>query len=316
MNEIPIFFAADDAYAPYLAAALNSAIKNTSNKRQYRAIVLYQDLSQENRKTLAGMSSDNFKIEFVPMQRELEEITDKLSNRLRCDCFTLTIYYRLFIPVMFPQYDKGIYIDSDVILNADIADFFDIDIGDNYIGACTDLSIQEHPVLVNYLENAVGVKKGEYVNSGVLLLNLKKLREAEIDYNFLRLLTKYQFDSVAPDQDYINALCNGKIHYIEKEWNTMTNGSMPAVEQPRLVHYNLYAKPWCYDGIRYGEMFWDSVSQTPYYEQAKTFKENYSDEKRQSDNQGFEILVDRCRKIVNTDITFKKLYESGEKIRL
>ena len=39
---IPIFFTIDDGYAPYLATALVSAIKNSSPDRRYRAVVLYQ----------------------------------------------------------------------------------------------------------------------------------------------------------------------------------------------------------------------------------------------------------------------------------
>ena len=39
-REIPIFFTIDNNYAPFLAAALNSAIKNSSPDRNYRAIVL------------------------------------------------------------------------------------------------------------------------------------------------------------------------------------------------------------------------------------------------------------------------------------
>ncbi len=316
MQEIPIFFSVDDNYAPYLAAALNSAIKNSSADRHYKAIVLYNDLSLENRDCLGAMATDNFEVEFVQMERSLEEITDKLSNRLRFDCFTLTIYYRLFIPAMFPQYDKGIYIDSDIILNADLAELFDTDIGDKYIGGCTDLSIQEHPVLVRYLEEAIGVGRREYINSGVLLLNLKKLREVKLDEHFMRLLCKYQFDSVAPDQDYINALCNGNIHYLEKEWNVMPNQNQPLLKNPKLIHYNLYSKPWCYDGVQYGDMFWESVKQTEYYASAKRFKDNYCEKKKATDSEGFDILVRRTEKIVGTDITFKKLHESGEKIRL
>ena len=158
-REIPIFFTIDDGYAPFLAVALNSAIKNSNPKRCYRAIVLYQSLNETNLKKLKSLERANFKIELAPMTANFEALDDRMSNRLRCDYFTLTIYFRLFIPAMFPQYDKGIYIDSDVVLTDDIAGLFDTDIGDNLIGACNDLSIADTPPLVAYTENAVGVKK-------------------------------------------------------------------------------------------------------------------------------------------------------------
>lgn len=136
-------------------------------------MVLHEDLSKENAEKLKSLETDSFKIELTPMKANFEALDDRMSNRLRCDYFTLTIYFRLFIPAMFPQYDKGIYIDSDVVLTDDIAKLYDTDIGDNLIGACNDLSIADIPPLVAYTENAVGVKKTEYINSGVLLMNLK-----------------------------------------------------------------------------------------------------------------------------------------------
>ena len=107
-REIPIFFTIDNAYAPFLAVALNSAVKNADPTRQYRAIGLHQDLSQANMAKLHALQTDNFQIEFTPMKANFEALDDRMSNRLRCDYFTLTIYFRLFIPAMFPQYDKGI----------------------------------------------------------------------------------------------------------------------------------------------------------------------------------------------------------------
>ena len=315
-REIPIFFSIDDGYAPFLAAALRSAVLKASPERKYRVIILHQDLSEDNRIKLGKIAAENFKIEFREMQSGLESITDKMSNRLRCDYFTLTIYYRLFIPVMFPEYDKGIYVDSDVVLNGDIAELFDIDIENYYIGACTDASIQEISELVYYIENGVGVKRQEYINSGILLMNLKKLREVGLDYHFLRLLNKYHFDCIAPDQDYINALCNGNICYLGEEWDAMPNDSKPPQENPKLIHYNLFSKPWCYDGVQYGELFWKYIKDTDYFEQAKAYKENYSDEQKKSDESCLSLLISRGKAIPEADITFKKLYESGEKIRI
>lgn len=154
-REIPIFFTIDDGYAPFLAVALNSAIKNSNPQRRYNSIVLYQDLNETNIAKLKSLETENFKISLTPMKANFDALDDRMSNRLRCDYFTLTIYFRLFIPAMFPQYDKGIYIDSDVVLTSDIAELYDIEIGDNLIGACNDLSIADIPPLVAYTENAV-----------------------------------------------------------------------------------------------------------------------------------------------------------------
>lgn len=317
MNKlIPIFFSIDDSYAPYLAVALNSAIKNSSKERNYKAIVLYKDLSDENITKLSSLATDNFKIEFMPMGDGLETITDSMFNRLRCDYFTLTIYFRLFIPALFKEYDKAIYIDSDVVLKGDIAELFDIDIADNYIGACNDLSVLDVPPLCEYMEKAVGVPKEQYINSGVLLMNLKLLREKQLDKHFLSLLNTYHFDCIAPDQDYLNALCNGKIYYLPSVWDTMPNENHKPVTDAKLVHYNLFSKPWCYDGIQYGEYFWEYAKDCGYIDEIKEYKANYSDSQKASDTKCNELLCVRGLEIANSDVTFKKMFENGVKIRL
>ena len=316
-REIPIFFTINDDYAPFLAVALNSAIKNCNKNRSYRAIVLHQGLNPTNTQKLKALETENFKIEITPMKANFESLDDRMSNRLRCDYFTLTIYFRLFIPAMFPQYDKGIYIDSDVVLTDDIAKLFDTDIGDNFIGACSDLSIADIPELVHYTEDAVGVKKhNDYINSGVLLMNLKKLREYGLEEHFLNLLNTYHFDSIAPDQDYLNAMCNGKIHYLDNAWDTMPNDAHPPLEKTYLVHYNLFSKPWCYDGVQYEQEFWQYAKDSGYLQEIKEYKANYTEDKQKADSECLQLLVKRGNEIPDTEITFKKLYEKGVKIRL
>ena len=315
-REIPIFFTIDDAYAPFLGVALNSAVKNSSADRKYKAIVLHQDLSEANIKKLKALESDNFKIELTPMKANFEALDDRMSNRLRCDYFTLTIYFRLFIPAMFPEYDKGIYIDSDVVLTDDIAKLFDTDIGDNFIGACNDLSIADIPPLVAYTENAVGVKGKEYINSGVLLMNLKKMRECDFEGHFLNLLNTYHFDSIAPDQDYINAMCNGKIYYLDEVWDAMPNEAKPPIKDTKIIHYNLFSKPWCYDNIQYEEFFWKYAEDSGYLDEIKEYKAAYSNEQKKADGECLDLLISRGESIPQNEITFKKLHEKGVKIRL
>lgn len=308
---IPVFFTIDDAYAPYLAVALQSAIANSSQQNHYKAIILHQDVSEENRRRIESLAKDHFEIEFIPMQSSMESITDRMSNRLRCDYFTLTIYFRLFIPAMFPQYDKAIYIDSDVVVTADLAELYGTDIGDNYIGACPDHSIEDVPPLVNYTVEAVGMEPGRYINSGVLLMNLKLLREKKLDKHFLRLLSTYHFDCIAPDQDYLNAICHGRIHYLDECWDAMPNNQKPPLEAPKLIHYNLFSKPWCYDGVQYGDYFWHYAKESGYYGEAMRHKEQYTDEQKAADGACMALLVERGSQISVSDITFRKLAESA-----
>ena len=315
-REIPIFFTIDDSYAPFLAVALNSAIKNSDPQRNYKAVVLYQDLGADNISRLQSLQTENFKIELMPIRANMEALDDRMSNRLRCDYFTLTIYFRLFIPSMFPQYDKGIYIDSDVVLTDDIAKLFDIDIGENYIGACNDLSIADIPPLVAYTEKAVGVNAKEYINSGVLLMNLKKMRDDDLEGHFLALLNKYHFDSIAPDQDYLNAMCNGKIYYLDEKWDTMPNDAKPMLTETSLIHYNLFSKPWCYDGIQYEEQFWNYAQDCGFIDEIREFKASYSEDKKKADSECLELLIRRGMEIPENDITFKKMNEKGVRIRL
>ena len=315
-REIPIFFTIDNGYAPFLAVALNSAIKNCSKNRNYRAIVLHEELSKSNISKIKALETDNFKIEFTPMKANFTALDDRMSNRLRCDYFTLTIYFRLFIPAMFSQYDKGIYIDSDVVLTEDIAKLFDTDLGENLIGAASDLSIADIPPLVAYTENAIGVKKGEYINSGVLLMDLKKMRECDFEGHFLNLLSTYHFDSIAPDQDYINAMANGKILYLDESWDAMPNDARPPLEKTNLIHYNLFSKPWCYDGVQYGDVFWQYAADSGFFDEIKAYKAAYTDEKKNADSKCLELLVKRGEEIVQNEVTFKKMQEKGVKIRI
>lgn len=314
---IPIFFTIDDKYASYNGIAVKSLIENASKEYKYKIIILYQDLSEKNAKKLAKLATENAEIDIVYMKENLKEITNRVENRLRCDYFTLSIYFRIFIADMFPQYDKGIYIDSDIVVPGDISELYNIELGDNIIAASTDHSIQEIPELMHYVENAVGVKRNEYINSGVLLMNLKLMREKKLSTNFLELLSKYHFDCVAPDQDYLNAMCNGKIVYLDKSWDAMPNNQKEELKEPKLIHYNLFAKPWCYDNIQYENYFWEYAKKTEFYDEVVEFKNNYSQEQKISDSTCLENLIEKAGKIPDTnEITFKKISDSGGKIRL
>ncbi len=313
---IPVFFTIDNAFAPYLSVALVSAIKNSDPSRRYRAIILHEDLTERTMETLASLATENFEISFERIEGRLDMIENKLGHSLNCSHFTLTIYYRLLIPNMFPEYDKGIYIDSDVVVPGDLAELYDRDIADNLIGACADTSVLDVPEFTTYMEEAVGVSRFEYVNSGVLLMNLKGLRECGFEQHFFRLLTTYSFDLVAPDQDYLNAICNGKIYYLSPIWDAMPNENHPPIANPKIVHYNLFYKPWRYNGVQYGDLFWKYATLSPYREFLFDFSESYGREQHVHDGECLKLLIDQAVKLKCSENTLKKAMEKGERIRI
>ncbi len=314
---IPIFFTIDNSYAAVNGVAVKSLIENASKDYNYKIIIIHENLNSGNMKKIADLATENCEIEFRPIQEGLETITDRTENKLRCDYFTLTIYFRLFIADMFPEYDKGIYLDSDIVVPGDISELYNKDLGNNIIGACCDNSIQEIPELINWMENSIGVKKQEYINSGILLLNLKMMRERKFSKKFLELLNKFHFDCLAPDQDYINAMCNGKILYLEEEWDTMPNRNKEKLKSPKLIHYNLFDKPWCYDDIQYEEYFWKYAKETAFYDEILEFKKNYPEEQKLSDKNSLAKIIHKGATLTEeTDNTFKKKFEAGEYSRI
>ena len=316
-NEIPIFFTIDDTYAPYLIVAIKSIIENASKGYNYRIIVLYQDLNKDNMNKISKLANDNFKIDFIFMKDEFKLVTDRIENcYVRLDYFTLTIFFRLLIPDMFPEYDKGIYIDSDIVVPGDISELYNTELGNNLLGVCNDKSIINIKIFTDYVENAVGISKYRYFNSGVLLMNLKELRDKEFSKRFFYLIEKYHFDCVAPDQDYLNAICKDKVLYLDECWDAMPARGSKTQENPKIIHYNLNDKPWCYDGIQYEEYFWKYAKMTECYNDILEFKNNYSEEKKNIDSEGMRLLLKKAVDIPNTEITFKKIVEMGEKVQL
>lgn len=313
---IPIFYAIDDSYAKFVAVSIKSLIMNANNNYNYDINVIYENLSEENAKKLKSLETDNVKIILTEMNQNLSMITDKLGNRLREYTFTLTIFFRLFIPVMFPKYDKCIYIDADTVIPGDISRLYNEDLGNNYLGCIVDKSTNDNEILASYFEKVVGIPRDKYINSGVLLMNSKKLRELKIDEKFLDLYTKYGFDVIAPDQDYINSMCYGHIKYLSDIYDAMPNPNNKEVEKPVIIHYNLFLKPWQYENVQYYDYFWKYAKFTPYYDEILEIKNSYTDEDRKKDSEWMDLMVSRAESLVGTKSTLKNVFESGKETRL
>lgn len=280
-NKIPIFFAVDDEYTPFLAVALESLIDNSSRENYYLIKVLYTNITEENQKKIKKYERENVNIEFVDLNYYINKVKDKLYTR---DYYSKTTYFRLFIPELYPQYDKVLYLDSDIVILSDIADLYNIDMGDNLVAAAPDDVIQTIEVFQEYAEKVVGVADyRNYFNAGILVMNLDELRKFNFQEKFLYLLETVKF-SVAQDQDYLNRLCKGRTKLISNTWDKMPIGgdTIPR-EELNLIHFNLTFKPWHFEDILYKEYFWLYAEKTEYIDQILEIKENYTEEQKFKD---------------------------------
>ncbi len=313
---IPVFFASNDGYVHCLSVAISSLIENASKDYQYKIYIMNDGLSQERMDNLKSFEREGFEIVFVDMHRKLAHIVENKYNLLRCDYISLTIYFRLFIAEMFPEYSKGIYLDGDLVVLGDISKLYTYDLGDNLIGACIDDSIKGVEPFQKYIDAVVGVDPSGYINSGVLLLNMTKLRESNIAGRFLHLINSYGFSSIAPDQDYLNAMCVGKIAFIDNAWNVYPGMKGPMAENPMIVHYNLFEKPWHYKGIPLESHFWDYSRKTPFYSESLSILENFKDEQRRHDSENLNHMFERAASIAKENVTFRSVFNTGKEARL
>lgn len=283
---VPVFYAADENYLPYLGVALRSLIDHANADRTYAVHVLTDGKLGKNARLIKGMETDNVQVHFHDVSKRIERIMHMLHCR---DYYTPAIFYRLFIPDMFPQYEKAVYLDCDTVLCADIAELYDIDLGDKWIGAVADRVVAANVAFCEYTKNALGISAQKYFNSGVITLNLTRLRESDFYRTFCGVLSSYHF-IVAPDQDCLNLICKNKVHYYSSLWNAMPCGAAYK-QKPKLIHYNLSLKPWHYDGVRYEEVFWEYVKKTPFEQVILAEKQAFTKEKAQIDAERGERLI-------------------------
>jgi len=293
LEVIPIFFAVDDVYIPFLAVALESLIDNSSKDYYYSVKVLHTNVSEENRNKIYKYKRENVDIEFVDLNYYIERVKDKLYTR---DYYTKSTYFRLFVPDLYPQYSKALYLDSDITIVGDIAELYNTDMGNNLVAGIPDGAVQTVDVFKEYVEKFVGVRDyNEYFNAGILLMNLSELRKFKFQEKFLYLLENVKY-TVAQDQDYLNRLCKGRVKIVDKVWNAMPMPELgiPA-EDVKLVHYNLNAKPWHYNNILYQEYFWKYAKKTEFYDEIVKQLNSYTEQQKADDMEKGKKLIELAK---------------------
>lgn len=299
---IPIFFACDNNYYKFTAVVIKSIMANASKDYKYKFYVLTLGIDEENQKKAALDLKPNFEIEFVNVQKYYESIQDKLPCR---DYYNKTIYFRIFIADMFPNIDKAIYIDSDTVVLGDISEFYNIDLGDNLIGACTEQVMSQIDLYGTYVENNLGLNRYTYFNDGHILINCKKFREECVLEQFLNLLDVYEC-KVTQDEDYLNIICEGKVRLINNAWNVETFEGVKVItreEDIKMLHFIMWSKPWRCDS-KHSDHFWKYAKESVFYNEIKAIRDSITPENLEKDKVGYNGLVELTKNEIAREDTF------------
>lgn len=265
---VPVVFATDDNFAPYCCVSIASLIANRDPERAYAIYVLYDELSEEHRANLCGMAAQNVAVECIDVGGYVDQ--DLLYTH---DWISIATYYRFFVADVLPQYDKLLYLDSDIAILGDVGRLYDIDIGDNWLGGVVIYrgSEYEKAQKVEYLKT-LGMTPETYINAGILSMNLKAFREHDVKEKCLRYIGEHR-ELQWMDQDVLNAVCRGHIHYLPVSWNMSQfyfeddHRAGADVSHVQLIHYLAGDKPWRVSYRMSHLYFYIHAQQTPYAQQ-------------------------------------------------
>lgn len=305
-KEIPIVYAVDDNYAPFLCVSLKSILDNMNKDYFLKVYILNTGISEKNKSRIIEIAEENCNdvdVEYVDVADRMDSLKDKTHLR---DYYTNAIYYRIFIPSLFPQYEKIIYIDCDIVLINDISKLYNVDLGDNIVAAVHEEAMSSFDCFGSYSEEFLGVPRMQYFNSGLLVINTAEYRKETIETKFINLMLSEKFE-VAPDQDYLNVLLKDRVKLVDVGWNkTPIPGKKFPDKLISLIHYKLNFKPWHYKGVRYEEFFWKYAKETPFYDDLIAMRDSYSDKEKQSDEQAFVNLQKMALDYINSSNNYIK----------
>ena len=306
---IPIFFAGDDKYVKFSMVTLKSIMENASKEYEYKAYILNTDVKAETKNKFKSVKKDNFTVEYVYVNKYYKSIEDRLPVR---DYYNKTIYFRLFIAELFPEYDKAIYIDSDTVVLGDVSKLYQNDIEGYYVGACNEQVMLQTKIYGDYVEEVLGVKRNEYFNSGLLLINCKEFRNDCVLDQFINLLGVYRF-MVTHDQDYLNVICNNKVKWLDNSWNTEVYGTIPYEEKDiNMIQYIMWRKPWHTKDATFGNYFWKYAKMTPGYSEILEILNNYPEEKVKEDQKALDNLEKLAISEIAREDSYFKLKEQNK----
>lgn len=212
-----ICFAADNNYIHIMATAMASILEN--NKEIGSLIhfwILADNLSSDNRKKLMEFCKRyHSEIDFIDVSRQLQNIVKTGASAWNNGSFGT--YSRLFLSQLIPAYvTRILYLDSDVIILGNLKELLEMDFAENAVLLATrDIVGSFNPVFLR----EIGLEGKNYVNAGVLMIDLNKWREIGMTDLILEHMRNVRSIYPFVDQDVINVVLQNYIQIISPKYD-------------------------------------------------------------------------------------------------
>jgi len=266
---ISICFCSDNNYAQHLAVALVSILKNSDKTDEFSFFVLDAGIKDENKNKISELKKiKSFQIEYITIDMSLFKTFPDNSTYI-----SAASYARLLISSLLKTIDKIIYLDCDLVVCHSLRELFNENIDDYHLAGVED---------IYYYHTRRELKRDTesfYANSGVMLINLNKWRQDNIEEKLLAVPKNTAMELVHRDQDIINIVLNKTIKPLDLKWNVMDcffrvanymeihplkKDITAAWRFPCVIHYTGLIKPWNKPYMPAGDLYMKYLKYTPF----------------------------------------------------
>ena len=239
---------ADERFFPGLAVAVTSAVAAASGAFDYRFLILDGGLPAASLEALAVIVRElgarrGMRVTLEPLAIDLTRLAALPARR-----GSRMPYAKLLLPEILPALDSVIYLDADVLCFLGL-EAVGPPAGENHwlLAGARDFFVviaKDCP----WLEQVPPAeRKLPYINSGVMWMNLKGLRE--MDFTTRAIAARAAIPVARHgDQAVFNFLCRGRSHLLPAAVNHFTSlGATRPLREGNLnlnIHYIGLPKPW------------------------------------------------------------------------
>jgi lipopolysaccharide biosynthesis glycosyltransferase len=216
-DDLVIVGGGDDNFAIGIAVTLYSALVNLTHGTRVFVFVLDGGILPATKERLYRV------LEPLQVDLCLRYVTPDASlfrDLKTPGHLTVMTYLRLTIPDLFPDLDRVVYLDTDLVVNADLGLLWEIPLGDNFALAVREMGFPTVSLGLPQTYRKLGLDaETPYFNAGIMVMNLRRWREERVVPRVLAYTRENEDTILCADQDGINAVIAGRWREVDPRWN-------------------------------------------------------------------------------------------------